>query len=128
MMTYDITLRGLKRNQVMDIVDALPKGISFACVRNDEPATIKGKVKPGKNVGIKRRTGDAALMLTGKDAAPGTIRDKALKAFMKLEKKHGPGGVTRKMMHGEINKMGADASTLNSLITAGLLKHVDEGE
>ena len=122
MTTYNLTMMGLTKAQAWALIASVPAGVSFKFETvGDEPAEPK---KP--NGKATRRTGDAALMLTGREAKKGTIRDKALKQFMKLEQKHGPGGVTRTMFRAELNKLGADASTLNSLITAGLIKHVED--
>lgn len=120
--TYDITLRGLKRNQVMDIVDALPKGISFHAHRNEE-AEPESKLNGD---GRTRRPPTTRLSMTGKTAAKGSIREQALVKFEKLEAKHGIGKVTRQMFRDELNKMDCDKSTLNSLITAGLLRHLED--
>lgn len=83
-------------------------------------------VKTTKKKTGKRRSPDMALVLTHKSPAKGTIREKALDRFKKLEQKVGPGGVTRKMFRAELDKMDCDKSTLNSLVTGGFIRHVEE--
>ena len=122
MMTYDITLRGLKRNQVMDIVDALPKGIVFHCHRNEpEP-----EAKPN---GTKRAARDGDILsMTGKTPQKGSTRQKVITAFEKLEVKHGVGNVTRKMFRDWCKSKGQDSQIIYQLINDGYLKVIGEAK
>jgi hypothetical protein len=84
-------------------------------------------IKVSKKNGSARKymSPDTPLMITAKSPAKGTIREKALERFKKLEQKHGPGGVTRQMFRDELNKMDCDKSTMTSLIKGGFLRHVE---
>ena len=124
MTTYKVTLSGLKKAEVMPLLEEYGKHALFKLEKEGEP---EPKKLNGQHGGPrKRRSQGAALMLTGKEAQPGSIRAKALERFKRLEQKHGPGGVTRTMFREDLNKMDCDKSTMSSLVSAGLIKHVGE--
>lgn len=92
--------------------------------QQDIKTVKKNKKRP--NAAGPRRKPTAALMLTAKTPAKGTLREKALSMFKKLEQKHGPGGVTRQMFRDELNKLDCDKSTMSSLVSGGFIRHVED--
>jgi len=110
MKTYDITIVGLTRSKVLDVITSLPSGSTFKCVTHgtDEPTPIKT---------------NGHLSLTGKKASPNSQREEVLVVFEKLEKKHGIGNVTRDMLKEQCDKMDVAYQIIYQLVGAGYLRY-----
>jgi len=63
------------------------------------------------------------MSLTGKGAGKGSKRAAALVVLEKLEKKHGIGRVTRKMLREELSALGHNDQILYQLTRDGFLKY-----
>jgi hypothetical protein len=124
---FRITIEGIADNQLGALVAHIGTKkypVKVTHYLHPDQEDVKTKKKHGGS--RPRRSPDMALVLTHKSPAKGTIREKALDRFKKLEQKVGPGGVTRKMFRAELDKMDCDKSTLNSLVTGGFIRHVEE--
>lgn len=115
---YDITVMGLSKPQVMDLITTITSGTRFSCIKQkQEEVVVQGKTN-GKSYG---RPGDL-MSLGGKSATKGSKREAVLVTLEKLEKKHGIGTVTRKMLRDECVRKNQDAQILYQLIREGYLK------
>ena len=117
MMTYTITIRNLKPNQVFPLINMLP-GPLTAELTADEAKEPEAKTNSKKT----RSSPDEKMSLTGKSATKGSNREKILVTFEKLEVKHGIGSVTRKMFREECARKGQDSQIIYQLIREGYLK------
>ena len=114
-----LTIRNLKKNDVIPLLLALPKQTVFSLEELEDAPTPKEKAK-GKTYGKP----DDVLSLTGKSASKGSNREAILTTFEKLEVQHGIGSVTRKMFRDECKNKKQDAQIIYQLIREGYLKQL----
>ena len=116
-----LTIKNLKKNDVMPLLLALPKQTMFSLEEvEDAQTTVKGKVGKAQSVGVK--VNDQILSLTGKNATAGSAREGILTVLEKLEVEHGIGTVTRKMLREKCSSLGQDSQIIYQLIREGYLK------
>lgn len=118
MMTYSIKISGLKKAEVLPLLEQFSKNTSFQLEKEEEPEgkpNGKGRKKP-------YATPDDILSLTGKSATEGSARESILLTMEKLEKKNGIGTVSRKMLREECSKKGQDSQIIYQLIREGYLR------
>lgn len=119
MTTYNITIMNLSRKQVLDQILSVHSGVTFQVKPNAEFKL--GWNDPRKKHG-KRMSPDTILVLTGKSAQKGSQRERILLEHEKLEKKHGIGSVTRKMLNKHIGGLSIDTTVIGQLIKGGFLR------
>ena len=118
MKTYNITMMNLTRKQVLDQILRVHSGVTFLVKPNAEGEAPKSN---GKKFG-KRMSPDTPLVLTGKKAQKGSQRERILLEHEKLEKEHGIGSVTRKMLNEQVGGLSIDTTVIGQLIKGGFLK------
>ncbi len=119
-ITYTITITGMRETQMRPILAALKETkLTYeleADVDVDAPAKLNG-TKYGK-----RMSPATPLILTGKTAQKGSQRERILLEHEKLEKKHGIGSVTRRMLNKQISGLSIDTTVVGQLIKGGFLQ------
>jgi len=103
--------------------------IEFQSSTDGDPAILpRGKRGPYKThkAQKKRRPSDTQILsLTEKTTTPGSKRSEVTAALEKLEKKHGIGKVTRKMLREQCNVQGIDHQVIYQLIHEKYIKGTD---
>lgn len=118
MTTYKIMISGLKRTEVLPLLEQFSKNTSFQLEKEEEP-----EAKPnGKGTKKRYASPDDILSLTGKSATNGSARESILLTMEKLESRNGIGSVSRKMLRDECAKKGQDSQIIYQLMREGYLK------
>lgn len=114
---YSITIESLTQKQLLKVIDNLPDKVSIR-VANTSAVDAPAATKP------KRMNGTTPLMMTGKQAQAGSMREDAMTIFEKLEKRKsvGIGGVTRKMFRDALADNDIDPSLCYQLCHDSFLK------
>ncbi len=115
---YDITVIGLSKPQVLDLITTIASGTRFSCIKQKQEEVVV----PGKTNGKSYGSAEDVMSLGGKSATKGSKREKILITLEKLEKKNGIGTVTRKMLREECARKDQDPQIIYQLIREGYMK------
>lgn len=117
MMTgYTITIHDVPRKKVLSVLESVPGSCKFQLDSDKGDQLIAPPLKS-----ISRMAQDTTLTMTGKTAQKGSVREAILVTFEKLEKKHGIGNVTRRMLRQTTTADGIDSTVIGQLIAQGFL-------
>ncbi len=120
-ITYTITITGMRETQMRPILAALKESNLKYELAADVDMDASAKKLNGTKHG-KRMSPDTPLILTGKTAQKGSQRERILLEHEKLEKKHGIGSVTRRMLNKQIGGLSIDTTVIGQLIKGGFLQ------
>jgi len=122
---FKVTIEGIADKALGDLVAHIgtkkyPVRVTYYPHPDQDESMLKTKAN-GKGGGDRSKDSDI-MSLTGKSASKGSVRDAVLKNLERLEKKHGIGTVTRKMLREDCAQRGTDSQIIYQLVKGGFMR------